>query len=105
MANKYPQKDWPKKRKTGTIVSPSKKVRHFKIIAEIRRQQHDCPSKLIYLQKVQFEDERIEFRLCYYIIGKVGKTKGKWVFGQFATLVPAEDFRVIFEKARKKGWF
>jgi hypothetical protein len=106
MAHKYPQEDWPDKiGNGGTLVSPGKKVRHFKIIDEIRRQQHDCPSKVIYLQQVQFKDERIEFRLCYYIIGKVGRTKGKWVFGQFATLVPAKDFQAIIDETKKRNWF
>ena len=30
--------------------------------------------------------------------------KGKWVWGQFAPLIPAEDFRDIVNKAIQKGW-
>jgi len=35
---------------------------------------------------------------------KKGKTKGKWVFGQYATLIPSKDIRIIFRKAKRKGW-
>ena len=62
--------------------------------------------KVICLQKLVFpkEKHRWELRLCYYMIGVKGKTKGKWVYGQFAPLLPAKDFKAIFNKAEKKGW-
>jgi len=31
--------------------------------------------------------------------------KGKWVWGQFATLLPPKDFVAILRKAAKRGWF
>jgi hypothetical protein len=70
----------------------------FTILDEIRRQQSDAPSKVIYLQRVQFDDGRIELRLCYYL------KKDKWVFGRFATLLPENDFKAITDEAKKKGW-
>jgi hypothetical protein len=30
---------------------------------------------------------------------------GKWVWGQYAPLMPIEDFERIIEKAKAKGWF
>jgi hypothetical protein len=37
-------------------------------------------------------------------VGKLPKMRGKWVFGQYATFLPEKDFKVIVNKARKKGW-
>jgi hypothetical protein len=73
---------------------------------EIRQVQSNNPRKVIFLQKMVFpKKDRWELRLCYYMIGeKKGKTKGKWVFGQYATLIPRKDFRIIIRKAKRRGW-
>jgi hypothetical protein len=106
MANKYTSEGWPNNiGKRGKLVSPDKRVSYIKIIDEIRKQQSTYPPKVIYLQLVQLEGNRIELRLCYYIVGKIGRTKGKWVFGQFATLLPTEDFQVIINEAKLRNWF
>ncbi len=77
----------------------------FVILDEIRRIQSTDPNKAIYLQKVRFEgDGRIELRLAYYIIGKKPRMAGRWVFGQYATLMPIDDFRLIIQEAERRGW-
>jgi hypothetical protein len=63
------------------------------------------PNKELCLQRIQFEEEeRIELRLAYYIIGKKPKMRGKWLFGQYATFMPLEDFKTLITKARTQGW-
>jgi len=77
----------------------------FTIVDEIIHPQSSNPQKLIILQKIQFDDSlKIEFRLAYYIIGKKPKMAGKWVFGQYATFMPIEDFQFIMNAAKQKGW-
>jgi hypothetical protein len=72
---------------------------------EIRHIPSNNPKKVICLQKVVFpKEESWELRICYYMIGVKGRTKGKWVFGQFATLLEAKDFITLFNKAKDKGW-
>lgn len=80
--------------------------RHVVIEDEIRHVQLNNPRKVIFLQKVVFPKKNLwELRLCYYMIGeKKGRTKGKWVFGQYATLIPSKDFEIIFQKAKRRGW-
>ena len=92
--------------KKGKAVEPHDgKVLRFKVVDEIQRSQTDLPSKIICLQEIEFENGQTEFRLCYYIIGKVeGRMKGKWVFGQFATFLPQKDLQAIFAEAQGKGW-
>jgi len=72
---------------------------------EIYRFQSDFPEKAIVLQKVHFEDCSFELRLAYYIIGKKPSMKGRWVWGQYATFMPQEDFIAIYKEAKIRGWF
>ncbi|MBE7550834.1 MAG: hypothetical protein HS126_07130 [Anaerolineales bacterium] len=91
--------------KRGTITDINGNKRRFSIIDEIIQVQSTNPEKAVYLQQIQFEqDKRIELRLGYYIIGKKSGRAGKWVWGQYATMLPVEDFRKIISKAIEKGW-
>lgn len=77
----------------------------FTIVDEFHIKQTKLPTKLIYLQKIKFDsDGRIEFRLGYYVIGKRPAMRGRWVWGQFATMIPLGDFRRVVRKARNRGW-
>ena len=44
----------------------------------------------------------IEYRVGYYIVGKIGRTKNKWIWGQFCPLIPREDFDKLILKAKKE---
>ena len=80
-------------------------IQHFTILDEVKRIQSSAPHKALYLQLLQFEkDGRKELRLAYYIIGIKPRMKGAWTWGQYATLMPAKDFKAIIRKATKKGW-
>ena len=47
-------------------------------------------------------DER-EYRIGYFIVGKNGRAKGRWVWGQFCPLIPIPDFGKLISKAKRKG--
>lgn len=42
----------------------------------------------------------VEYRISYYIVGKIGTKKGKWTFGQYCPTIPVEDFPRLLEKAK-----
>lgn len=42
----------------------------------------------------------IEYRIGYYIVGRIGRAKGKWVWGQFCPLIPEKDLKKLLEKAK-----
>ena len=91
------------KRRSAT--RPDRRRFYFTIADEFHVEQSDKPGKLIYLQKLKFEsDGRIELRLGYYIIGKKAAMRGRWVWGQYATMMPVSDFRRIVNGAKRKGW-
>lgn len=91
--------------KRRTAKTPSGKRFYFAIKDEIHIPQSDKSDKLIYLQRLEFEsDSRVELRLGYYVIGKKPAMRGRWVWGQFATMIPADDFSSLIQEAKGKGW-
>jgi len=44
----------------------------------------------------------IEYRIGYFIVGKTGRRKDKWVWGQFCPMIPQKDFKKLIEKAKKE---
>jgi len=71
----------------------------------VRPQANAHHPKLIYLQKVRFEeDDRVEYRLTYYMLGQKPGAHGKWVFGQYSLLVPPPDLAALLAEARRRGW-
>lgn len=75
----------------------------FTVTGEITHSASNMPgSKIFYLQQLLFDDGRTELRLGYYIIGKKPGAAGKWVWGQFAPMMLAQDFRAIADEARRR---
>lgn len=75
----------------------------FTIIDEIVVEQGT--GKLIYFQQLSHTPgNRIEYRLCYYMLGVKESRRGKWVFGQYALMVPANLLVKILSEAKKRGW-
>lgn len=72
----------------------------YTIEDEILMPQSDLPEKLICLQRLRFTDGSYELRLAYYMLG----ARRYWVWGQYATMLPARDFSMIVGKAKERGW-
>jgi hypothetical protein len=45
----------------------------------------------------------IEYRLGYFIVGRIGNRSGKWTWGQFSPIMSAGDLERIMERARAEG--
>lgn len=77
----------------------------FVVIDEIIRIPRSNPGKAIYLQMLEnLPDRRREMRVCYFMISRNGRTKGRWVFGQFAPMIRQKDLEYLLRKARQRGW-
>ena len=75
------------------------------------------PEKVFELQRLEFlktvdngnkEIARISvpgitYRVGYYIIGKIGRAKGKWWWGQSAPMFIDNDLVLLINKAKKEG--
>jgi hypothetical protein len=65
-------------------------------------QQSTKPEKVIILEEIDFGNRR-ELRLRYHIIGKKPGMRGKWTFGQYATIIPLPDFLNLLAEAGRNG--
>jgi hypothetical protein len=45
----------------------------------------------------------LEYRFGYYLVGRIGKANGRWVWGQFSPMIPQEDLAQLLHKARAEG--
>lgn len=103
-------KEWPPLPnnigKTRMIRSIDGAKRYFRIDDEIIHPQSNSTRKIIVFQKMHFvEENRVEFRLGYYMIGVKPRSKGRWVWGQFSLLLPEEDLTAIMAEANRRKWF
>lgn len=77
--------------------------------------QYNLPEKVFVierLRKVKIEGRivhkltgrngDIEYRLGYFIVGKIGFMRGHWAWGQFCPIIPAKDFKKLLAKAKKE---
>ena len=92
-------------RRGKLVLPPDSRVLHYTITDEISQPQSDQPEKVLCLHRIEFdEDKRVQVRVGYYIIGKKPKMLGKWVWGQFAALMPLSDFQALIRRAQERGW-
>jgi hypothetical protein len=94
--------------KTGRVTSIDGRQRRFKVLDEVVVRQRVVDrgsSKLIYFQKIQFEQaKRMEYRFAYYMLGVKPGAKGRWVFGQYAPMIPATELKKLLAAARARAW-
>ena len=71
----------------------------------VRPQKGSKHKKLIYFQKLRFEeDNRLEYRFTYYMLGVKPGARNRWVFGQYSLMIPAHDLSALLREARSRGW-
>ncbi len=103
MVRKYPPLPITKC-KTGTMKFPDGRVLHHHVEEEVKHVSKAFPNCCLYIQKLRFkENNEVELRFGYYIIGKTGKSQGKWVWGQFCPSFPRGDFVALIAKAKRAG--
>ncbi len=91
-----------KLRKQGKITSIDGEKINFEIKKQIILKQTNYPKKIFVLQDLQFENGIKEIRIGYYIIGKRGRAKGRWTWGQFCPLFPKKDLIKLIKMAKKE---
>ncbi|HLB72229.1 MAG TPA: hypothetical protein VJJ51_14395, partial [Candidatus Methanoperedens sp.] len=65
--------------------------------------QTNKPDKIFVLQELTFGNGNKEIRIGYYIVGKNGKMKDKWAWGQFCPFFPKNDLEDLIKKAQEEG--
>ena len=67
------------------------------ILERLRKIKYD--GKLAY---GDWKKNDIEYRIGYFIVGKIGRAGGRWVWGQYCPLIPHEDLIELVKKAKKE---
>jgi hypothetical protein len=94
--------------KRGKLVDINGQIQRFIVRDEIRFRCSNDSNKMVYLQRLCFDfpGKPDEYRLGYYVIGKKeGHTRSKWLWGQFATMLPKEDWIYLIKQISEKDWF
>ncbi len=86
------------KREAWTFLPQSNLSDKVFILERLRKEKFS--GNLAYRQAWKKGD--IEYRLGYFIVGKIGRAKGRWIWGQFCPLIPRNDFLKLIRKAKKE---
>lgn len=116
---KRKQKEFEKNREQGKIVKMKdvgRKGKHCWLREKWTfMKQHDYDEKVFIferLMRAKYEGKIChhkkrpktkEYRIGYYIVGKIGRGKGKWLWGQFCPMIPEKDLTKLLSKAKKEG--
>ena len=109
-----------KKSECPKIIKPKDIGRKTRLIFTIEQrtfyQQSNLPEKVFFIEKLRkgrvnkkklayphaWKDGEIEYRLGYYIIGRIGSRRGKWTFGQYCPILPKKDLIKLIKKAKQE---
>ena len=84
------------KREAWTFLPQSTLNKKVFIVERLRKVKHE--GKLAYGET--WKEAEIEYRIGYFIVGRIGRSKGKWVWGQYCPLIPHNDLLKLLEVAR-----
>ncbi|MFA5124751.1 MAG: hypothetical protein WC473_02920 [Patescibacteria group bacterium] len=78
-------------------------------------QQTNLPEKVFVVEKFRkvffegklayphsWKEGDIEYRIGYYIIGQIGKTKGTWRWGESCPIIPKKDLNKLINGVKNK---
>ena len=79
--------------------------------------QSDYPEKAFIIERLEYagdedrgglqpwgaDHDRCQYRIGYYIVGKNGRRRGKWTWGQFCPMVPSCDLHRLIRQAENDG--
>lgn len=64
------------------------------------------------LRKVKFDGSlaynkswktgEIEYRIGYFIVGRIGRALGRWTWGQYCPIIPAKDLKELIANGEKE---
>ena len=87
--------------------------RHWIIEARTMMLQSNHTEKVFVFERMKFDSFEgtitkktkkgaVQYRIGYYIVGKIGRMNGKWTWGQYCPTIPIEDFNKLISLAREE---
>ena len=85
----------------------------FKLAARTLLKSEKLDEKVFVFDRLEFitaideiaygkKTDKIQYRICYYIVGRNGRMKGKWTWGQYSPMISAHDLEDLLRKAREE---
>lgn len=77
-------------------------------------QQHNLEEKYYVIERLRlsaiegeavYKKEKIgdiEYRIGYFIVGRIGRGRNRWMWGQFCPMIPKGDFEKLINKAKRE---
>jgi hypothetical protein len=93
----------PSGKKIGVAIATNGKKVKFVIQDEVSVLEGQ--TKKIVFQRLVFTDDKEQYRLGYYVLGRSGDMKEKWVWARSAPMIFPEHFVQLVEQARAAGWY
>lgn len=93
--------------KEEELKTSKRKYKDKPIKNTIAFQQGNYPAKILVLDEIYFEEEdRYEYRFAYWVVSdkKLKKGKIRIMYGQYAMLIPPDDFKELMGKAKETNW-
>ena len=85
-----------------TIIGHDGKSVSYFVEDKIELIQSNLSEKKLCWQKLRFSDDRVEYKLCYFMRNR---NHDGWLYGRFSALVPSVDMKKLLAEAQKRGWF
>ena len=93
--------------KKEELENKKRKYKGHPIENTIAFKQENYPWKILVLDEIYFEEkDKYEYRFAYWVVSdkKLKEDKIRIMYGQFAMLIPPEDFKKLMEKANEINW-
>ncbi len=71
-----------------------------KVFVLERLVRHITKGKIV--NKKNWKPGETVYRIGYFIVGRIGRGNGRWMWGQFCPLVPQKDLMKLINKAKKE---
>ena len=93
------------KRSKPKFEHPDGSITHAELLDEIEVEDINDKNKIYkrLVQKFKWEDNREEFRFCYYY-KDLNNPNSNWIFGQYALMFSTDQFKKILKQMKEKGW-
>ena len=85
-------------REAWTFMPQHKREDKVFVIERLKKEKFD--GKLAFGGK--WKKGEIEYRIGYFIVGKIRNANGRWIWGQFCPMIPQKDMMKLINKAKKE---
>lgn len=79
---------------------PASNLKEKKVFVFERLRNVSRSGKHAYKSSLRGLGER-EYRIGYYIVGRIGRARNRWWWAQFCPMIPVRDLKRLLDKAKK----